>query len=90
MKRMLAKIQPLLLQVHPYPFWVLTGCVYGATIAFALCGGVTWFPVFSDDPHRAILVGETLFQIGNSFLAVGGVTATVMDIILHKDTPPKN
>ncbi len=90
MKQILEKIQPMLLQINPYPFWVLTGCLYGAIAAFALCSGVMWLPWLPEDPHRAMVLGESLFQIGNTFLAVGGITAPIMDLILHKDTPKEN
>ena len=86
MKQLFHKGSILLQQMHAYPFGVLLLFLYGAIIAFAVSGVVAWMPWVLTQPHQADFVAEQWFTAGNAFLGVGGITAPVMDLILHSDT----
>jgi len=71
--------------IHPYPFYVMVVCLYLAILMFALCGVVMWFPQILQYPHTYFQIGRQLFELGHSLIAVGGITAPIMDLILHHD-----
>ncbi len=82
MKQVLVMVQ----QMHGYPFWVLIGFLYFGILLFGLCGTVMWFPALIPDVYLRLHVGKTLFDLGSAMVGVGGLTAPVMDLILHYDT----
>ena len=86
MKQLFREGSTLIHQMHAYPFWVLLLFLYGAIIAFGVSGLVAWMPWMLSQPHQADFIAEQWFTAGNALLGVGGVTAPVMDLILHKDT----
>ena len=86
MKRGFRKGEVLVEKMHPYPFFILLLFLYGAIFAFLICGIVIWYPQILSQSHQADYIAEQWFAVGNTLLGVGGVTAPVMDLILHKDT----
>ena len=89
MKKVLHTITPMLNQVHTYPFWIFLGFLYASIGAFAMCALVMWFPAGFGLSGGHRLVGEALFETGMGLFTVGGITAPMMDLILHFDIDRK-
>ena len=89
MKKVKNYIFPFIDGMHPYPFWLFIGFLYSSIVLFGLCGVVMWVPDFLPRLHTREAVAEALFQYANALLAVGGILAPLMDLILHHDAPKK-
>ncbi len=85
MKRWISTVVMMLDMVHDYPMKVMIISVYLSILAFAVCGIVTWFPSVLNQPYLSANIGSKLFELGNALLCVGGITAPLMDLILHYD-----
>ncbi|MBR6548225.1 MAG: hypothetical protein IKT68_01650 [Clostridia bacterium] len=85
MKRRISALVTVLDMVHDYPMKVMIISVYLSILAFTVCGIVTWFPSVLSQPYLSINIGSRLFELGNALLCVGGITAPLMDLILHYD-----
>ncbi len=76
--------------MNAYPFWVLVGLLYLSILLFASCGVIMWMPSLVPDPFLRYQIGQTLFSLGSSTVGIGGITAPVMDLILHHDINTNN
>lgn len=75
----------LIQQMHPFPFWVMIGFLYAGIVGFTLCCFVTWHQGLTLDVYERLFFGSVLFELSSSFIAIGGITAPLMDLIIRHD-----
>ncbi len=76
-------------QVHSYPFWLFIFFLYASIGTFTACAVFSWFPHLLANVNTAVVTAEILFESAVGLLAIGFITAPVMDIILHIDIDKK-
>ncbi len=76
-------------QVHSYPFWLFIFFLYASIITFGACAVFSWFPHLLTNVNASVVTGEILFESAMGLLAIGFITAPVMDLILHIDIDKK-
>ena len=75
-------------RVHSYPFWLFIFFLYASIITFGASAIFAWFPI-QTSVSTANLTTSVLFEGAVGLLAIGFITAPVMDIILHVDMDEK-
>ena len=76
-------------QVHSYPFWLFIFFLYASILTFGASGVFSWYPNLLSNVNTSVITGEILFESAMGLLAIGFITAPIMDLILHIDIDKK-
>lgn len=89
MKKFIKTFISYINQVHSYPFWLFIFFLYASIVTFGASALLAWMPHLFANGNTADLTTAVLFESAVGLLAVGCITAPVMDIILHVDIDKK-